>query len=434
MRRGLWTYWGLVQAGYSVMGAVVIPYLRTLGLDPGRIGLYQSVTGMAGAAASLGGGVVGDRWGRREAIMLARLLHLASVLVLLVARRWEAVLAVAVLSGLAQMAGPAFSALVAGESGGSSRATFFGGLQTVAWVMGAALPLAGGFLADRWGARVTIAVSLPFFVAALAVAAALGKPRPAGAPNATVPAPGALSGAAPAERVWAVAPGSPEPRGAARWRAAWEGMWVPGMRSTVVGLTAGQLVNAVANGIINLALPLWVQDYLGGGYAEIAGASSAVAVGSAVTIYLGGRLADRYGRKRMGTFCLLWAGLVFAAGPLVKTVWHLYVLLFLLCLVANAVGPALSAVSAECVRPSVRATFSGLLQGLWWGGLAAGSALGGLLYTRGSAWVWMAIMVGGLLQVLIWQVLVRETLGREVPEPEAVAPAAALAPARGTES
>lgn len=429
MRRGLWTYWGLVQAGYSVMGAVVIPYLRTLGLDPARLGVYQSVNGVAGAVGSLGGGVVGDRWGRREAIVLARFLHLVSVLVLLAARRWEAVLAVAVLSGLAQMAGPAFSALVAGESAGSSRATFFGGLQTVAWVMGAALPLVGGFLADRWGARVTIAVSLPFFVAALGVAAALGV-RGSRAPKAppTSSQPGG-------EQDWRQPAGGAEARGVrgARWRVAWEGMWVPGMRSTVVGLTVGQLINAAANGIINLALPLWVQDYLGGGYAEIAGASSAVAVGSAVTIYLGGRLADRYGRKRIGTFCLLWAGLVFAATPLVKTVWHLYVLLFFLCLVANAAGPALSAVSAECVRPSVRATFSGLLQGLWWGGLAAGSAVGGFLYTRGPAWVWMAIMVGGVLQVLIWQLLVRETLGREVPEAGAVAPAA-LAPARGTEA
>ncbi|MDI6824806.1 MAG: MFS transporter [Bacillota bacterium] len=429
MRRGLWTYWALVQAGYSVMGAVVIPYLRTLGLDPARLGVYQSVNGVAGAVGSLGGGVVGDRWGRREAIVLARFLHLASVLVLLAARRWEAVLAVAVLSGLAQMAGPAFSALVAGASGGSSRATFFGGLQTVAWVMGAALPLVGGFVADRWGARVTVAVSLPFFVVALGVAAALGV-RGSRAPEAppTSSQPGG-------EQHWRQPAGGAEARAVrgVRWRVAWEGMWVPGMRSTVVGLTVGQLINAAANGIINLALPLWVQDYLGGGYAEIAGASSAIAVGSAVTIYLGGRLADRYGRKRIGTFCLLWAGLVLAASPLVKTVWHLYALLFLLCLVANAVGPALSAVSAECVRPSVRATFSGLLQGLWWGGLAAGGALGGFLYTRGPAWVWMAIMVCGVLQVLTWQLLVRETLGREVPEAGAVAPAA-LAPVRGTEA
>lgn len=430
MRRGLWTYWGLVQAGYYVMGAVVLPYLRTLGLDPGRLGVYQSVSGVAGAVGSLGGGVVGDRWGRREAIVLARLVHLVAVSLLLVARRWEAVLVVAVLSGLAQMAGPAFSALAAGESSGSSRATFFGGLQTVAWVMGAALPLVGGFVADRWGARVAIAASLPFLVAALGVAGTLGA-RGSGPPEAP-PASSQPGG----EQTWRRPVGRAEVRAVrgVRRRVAWEGMWVPGMRSTVVGLTVGQLVNAAANGIINLALPLWVQDYLGGGYAEIAGASSAVALASAVTIYLAGRLADRYGRKKLGTFCLLWAALVFAALPLVRTVWHLYALLFLLCLGGNAAGPALSAVSAECVRPSVRATFSGLLQGLWWGGLAVGGALGGFLYTGGVLWVWVAIMAGGLLQVMIWQLLVRETLGREVPEAGAAAPAVALAPTRGIES
>jgi len=454
VRRRLWTYWGLVQAGYSVMGAVVIPYLRSLGLDPGRIGVYQSVGGVAGAAGSLGGRVVGDRWGRREAIILARLLHVASVLLLLAARRWEAVLAAAVLSGLAQMAGPAFSALVAGESAGSSRATFFGGLQTVAWVMGAALPLAGGFLADRWGPRVPIALSLPFLVAALAVFAApggsasraVGVPRDPGRPPDVAPAPGARAAqGAEAARGVRAPQGVEAGRGARsareqaargtreRWRVAWEGMWVAGMRSTVAGLAAGQLASAVVNGIINLALPLWVQDCLGGGYAEIAGAGSAAAVGSAATIYLGGRLADRYGRKRVGTFSLVWGGLLFAAAPLVKTVWHLYLLLFLLCLAGNAAGPAVSALSAECVRPSVRATFSGLLQVLWWGGVAAGGVLGGFLYSRGPVWVWVAIMGGVVLQILVWQVMVRETLGREVTEAGVVS-STALAPARGMES
>ncbi|MEW6546940.1 MAG: MFS transporter [Bacillota bacterium] len=401
MKRKLWAYWTLVQGGFYLMGSVVTPYLRSLGLDPGRIGLYQSVSGVAAVVGSLGGGAVGDRWGRREAILMARFLHLAGTAMLLVARRWDLLLAVAVLSGLSQMAGPAFSALVAGESQNSSRATFFGGLQTVAWLMGVGFPLLGGVIADRWGARVAMGASLPFFLAALVVASALRPSCPAGGAGGARVAPLYAEGGCRPGRGW----------------GAWEGLWVPGMRSTVVGLMAGHLVSAVVNGVINLALPLWVQDYLGGGYTEIAGAGSAVALGSAITIFLGGKLADRYGRKKVGTFTLVWAGLGAAAFPLVKSIWHLYVLLFLICLAANAGGPAVSAMAAECVRPSVRATFSGLLQSLWWGGLAVGSALGGFLYARGLLPVWIAIVAGGAMQLLLWLTLVRETLGLEVTEP-----------------
>jgi hypothetical protein len=57
----------------------------------------------------------------------------------------------------------------------------------------------------------------------------------------------------------------------------------------------------------------------------------------------------------------------------------------------------------------------------------------GLAGVAGSLGGGVAIMVGGVLQIMMWQVLVRETLGREVTEPEAV-PSAALAPARGMES
>lgn len=139
-----------------------------------------------------------------------------------------------------------------------------------------------------------------------------------------------------------------------------------GWRNTILAglanyIDAGSIVSSSA------ALALWVEQYhLSAGFVGILGAFSANAVSAGIGALIGGRLCDRYGRKRIYQFDMLFYAfgmlwLVFAANPTMIVIGFV--------LVGLAVGadiPASWSLIAEMAPAGARGKHSGVAQALWY--------------------------------------------------------------------
>jgi inositol transporter-like SP family MFS transporter len=139
-----------------------------------------------------------------------------------------------------------------------------------------------------------------------------------------------------------------------------------GWRNTILAglanyIDAGSIVSGSA------ALALWVEQYhLTTGFVGILGAFSANAISAGVGALIGGRLCDRYGRKRIYQFDMLFYAfgmlwLVFASNPTMIVVGFI--------LVGLAVGadiPASWSLIAELAPANGRGKHSGVAQVLWY--------------------------------------------------------------------
>jgi inositol transporter-like SP family MFS transporter len=139
-----------------------------------------------------------------------------------------------------------------------------------------------------------------------------------------------------------------------------------GWRNTILAglanyIDAGSIVSGSA------ALALWVEQYhLTPSFVGLLGAFSANAVSAGIGALIGGRLCDRFGRKRIYQFDMLFYAfgmlwLVFAVNPAMIVVGFI--------LVGLAVGadiPASWSLIAEMAPNGARGKHSGLAQVLWY--------------------------------------------------------------------
>ncbi|MDP2870956.1 MAG: MFS transporter [Bacillota bacterium] len=356
-------------AATAAVGALVNPYLRDLGMSAAFIGAYFGITSVVQGVAQLAGGVAADRWGRRRVWVTGKLLHTASYALLASGLRGPALIASAVLAGLSQIGSGAYMATTAEAVEGGSRATFYSVVQTITSVGGMVAPLAGGLIADRYGGATGLAASLPFFLLVAFILSKLEeRPRPSAAGEASAGRRGAARGA-----------------GAAKIAGAFVKAVMSGpFPRTAMAMLGYMVFNGLSNGLIGISLPLLLRDRFGAGYAGISGLSTVSALGTALMMIAGGRLADRYGRRRVMLASCVWVTSLFLLIPLATSTLHFYVLVFMVCLVGNAAGGAFSATMMECVNPDARATFGGLSNALASAGMAAGNFAGGLLYQAGQ--------------------------------------------------
>ena len=134
-------------------------------------------------------------------------------------------------------------------------------------------------------------------------------------------------------------------------------------------LLAG-LANYIDGGSIvagSAALALWVERYhLTNQFVGLLGAFSANAISAGIGALLGGRLCDKFGRKKIYQFDMLFyafgmAWLTFAAAP-----WMIVVGFVLVGLAVGADIPASWSLIAENAPQGARGKHSGLAQVLWY--------------------------------------------------------------------
>ena len=125
---------------------------------------------------------------------------------------------------------------------------------------------------------------------------------------------------------------------------------------------------------------------------------------------LGGKLADRYGRKKvMVFFDSLAAGLYILCGLLSPSLAMVLVLMLAGAAMFTA-GPAHDALMADLTTPANRSGAYSLSYMGWNIGFAVGPVLGGLLFERHLAWVFIGDALTALLALGLIIVFVKETL------------------------
>lgn len=135
-------------------GTFVMPmlalYLTGRGFSISRTGLAVGAYGVGHVIASIGGGQLADRIGRRNTIAVSMFSSAAAMLVLSQARSYESIVALTIVAGAAaELYRPASHALIGDVVDPSQRVIAFGAYRWAVNLGCAAGPATAGFLANR---------------------------------------------------------------------------------------------------------------------------------------------------------------------------------------------------------------------------------------------------------------------------------------------
>jgi DHA1 family solute carrier family 18 vesicular amine transporter 1/2 len=349
----------------------VLPDLsRRLGASPTTIGLLFGSFGVTLLLVSIPIGAISDRVGRRAPLAFGMLGLAAATVLFAYATTLPWLFAARLVQGAADgVTWVVGFALIADRYGPSERGRVSGIVlsgTSIGIILG---PTLGGWLYEAGGMRA------PFLtVAVLAMVAA------AGFFWLDIPAPHAETEHVPIGVV---------------------------LRSRSVAICAAVVVAASATvSMLEPVVPLFLTAMLGLGPARIGLVFGSGAVASAILHPINGRLADRWGGRRLMTAGLL---LVACTLPLLRFVWSfpsaigLFVMVWI-CM-SLVITPSLSYMAEATSRSGV-GSFGvgyGLYNMAWGAGLLAGPALGGLLFERLGftplllIWSSLLLVVTGLL-------------------------------------
>lgn len=331
-------------------GGLITPFARSLGLDPSVIGLYYTVYSLVSVAASFVGGLLGDRFGPKVVLATSRLLWALQALLFVITRDWRLFLLCAAVRGTVDiMSGPSMT-MAGSLASDTNRATIYGVLAMVQSATGVLAPVLGGAVADRFGPRVAFAAAIPLLLTAAYLVS-------------TVPV---QESRAPSLR---------ENRS-----TMMEALSGPNGRIAILMLLF-IFSNGIHNSILNLVIPLFVQDRFGVAYTGISALSTASSLGTMATSILGGRLADKHGKGRTAAILVVLGAASLLPLAFTTTVSQIYLIFFFTCLFGNAAGPGLQALVVESVPEHARSSFAGLFYALFGVAYAAGSAVTGRLYS-----------------------------------------------------
>jgi EmrB/QacA subfamily drug resistance transporter len=190
----------------------------------------------------------------------------------------------------------------------------------------------------------------------------------------------------------------------------------PNRRIVTVALMMAMAVAAMEQTVVSPAMPTIIAKFNG---VEIyALVFSAYLLASTITTPLYGKLADRFGRKRV----LLFGLGVFALGSILsglsRSMPELIAMRTLQGIGAGAVAPIVITLLGDLYSLEERARVQGLFSAVWGISSIAGPALGGMLTDHLSwRWVFFVSVPFGLISMLILATRVRESVAEQTPKP-----------------
>jgi MFS family permease len=183
----------LANLGGNMYGPLEALYLQELGASIGQIGIFYTLSQIIPLLLQILGGWVSDSLGRLRAIAIGSVIGILGYVPLLLADRWEWVLAASALSAVTRsLIGPSFDAFIADHSAPEHRARLFGITQTLYGVVGVIGPLAGGYLVEQMGFKGMLLVATGLYI--LATLLRIGMAREAARGRESAPKPLTLSG------------------------------------------------------------------------------------------------------------------------------------------------------------------------------------------------------------------------------------------------
>lgn len=153
--------------GGNMYGALLPLYLKELGANVVQIGLFFTLSQIIPLALQILGGWISDTLGRLRSIALGSLAGNLTFVGFIFAPTWQFVLIGEAFSAMTRsLIGPSFSAFIAEQSSEKNRARVFGITDALFMIVGVVGPPLGGWLADRFGFRIMLAVAWVFYAIA----------------------------------------------------------------------------------------------------------------------------------------------------------------------------------------------------------------------------------------------------------------------------
>jgi len=366
----------LLALGENLWKRFLPKYLEALGAPVTAIGLFGSAQDLLDGVYQYPGGWIGDRWGRRRALLLFVMLATIGYGVYWAAPSWPFVF-VGLLFAMAwsSMASPTLFAVVGDALPRERRALGFTVQSILRRIPIAIAPTLGGLAIAAYGVRpgvhrglaVTVALALLTLIAVRRVDIPVGVDA---VPTHIV-------------TVWRSLPAP------LRW------------------LLASDIVIRTCEGLADVFLVLYVINVVGLGataYGVLIGIQMTTSIVSYLPVV---RLADRGGRKPfvIATF------IAFAAFPVAVVLAHDFATLVVAFVVGGLreIGePARKALIVDLVQPSVRARSIGLYYLVRSVAIAPAAVVGGLLWEITPALTFWVAGAVGLVGVVVFAATVNE--------------------------
>lgn len=182
-------------------------------------------------------------------------------------------------------------------------------------------------------------------------------------------------------------------------------------------LMSGKTTQIIGSGFATFAVPLiafaLTQSVFQAGLISALGA-----IGYVVATLPAGAIADRVDRRRLLILCsaidfILFTSLVVAIATSTLTVWHLTLVLFFSAIVASFFGPAEAGGIRQVVRADQMGSAMAAVQGRSAVASLVSGPVGGVLYSLGRIFPFLASAVGYLV-VLICTIFVRGPLNEDL--------------------
>ncbi len=336
------------------------------------LGVIISVESVASILSNFPGGLLSDRVGRKKTIVLSSSIFLIAQLVYIFSMNWYWLVAASFVRGFASgLSMPAFLALIADLTGAERRGTAFG-VYNLSWTTSVIpAPIIGGYLASRIGIRSTFLGALVLSFLAIVLALRLTEPKVKHIPS-PIKSQSKHSGASDVKPVMS-------------------------FKSVIVIFCGISLLNQLSFGIQRVLTPSFLVFKLNVNPLQLGIADAlAWAVISSILQIPAGKLADRWGRRR-----ILLIGLIVA--PLVTLLSFSqslgqYIFLWgLTTAFSHLTMPARSALLMDLTPRDKRARTFGINETAWNVGLTLGPIIGGLLWAFYEPHVLVPFLIASIL-------------------------------------
>ncbi|MFQ3581208.1 MFS transporter [Chloracidobacterium validum] len=341
----------------QVIGAIAPSIAAGLGASKSAVAQSAAVYSLANAATAFWLGGPGRAMRPTRGLLLASLLAFAAALVAALAPNlWVFYLARAIAGFSGGLVSALAIAALANASTYAARGAQMSGVAVsyfLAPVIG--VPL-GAFLVGRFG------WTSAFWFAAISVAVA-----------------GWLVMRFPLPEPALVGPSSGPPANVVRdlWRMATRS------RSTRLAILGAAFVSG---GLVAFSafLGTWLSDAFRADEFRIGLMFGVTGLGAVIGGFVGGKLADRYGKRRVAVTASLWMALGLLLTPTFAWTWGLYFVVAFAALCAAVRVAPIQALTSELVAPHERPAFIALRNGFSQLGIVAAVAVAGLAYRNGG--------------------------------------------------
>jgi len=177
-------------------------------------------------------------------------------------------------------------------------------------------------------------------------------------------------------------------------------------------LILATFIDSLGNGLLFPFYALYVTDHFGVGMIEVGFLFSFLSAGGIIGSILGGSLSDKYGRKLILLFGLIFSGLGNLVMGFAQDLNFFYLFAGLLGLFGAAGRPARQAMVADMLPPEKRTSGYAILRVTSNLSVTIGPALGGLLITQG----FLTLFIGDAVASAITAVIVFYKIPETIPE------------------